>query len=208
MKGFLLVWLILAPVAASASQTTRPPQSRNKVTVFWPPQPRTKLEEFENTTGSVVIMARSMAGFIQGLDGGSLRLEYDLFTNSKTGEKAYGIRFNIVPSGDDGQPASEKNAFRDYVDYEEIDYLIEGIEYLGTISPSVTELSSYEAQFRTMSYLEISTFSTPRNTARIAIENAVDGTGRLILPPSSLTDLARLLTVAKSKLDELRQPRK
>ncbi len=47
-----------------------------------------------------------------------------------------------------------------FIDYDEIDSLIQGIDYISNVKPDVTEFENFQADYSTKGDLEISTFSS------------------------------------------------
>ena len=102
---------------------------------------------------------------------------------------------------------SEREAIA-LVDYDEIDSLLRGIEYLSKVSQDATTMQSFEAEYRTKGDFGITAFSTHRGALKIAIS-----AGRFypVTAYVNLSDLAQLRTLllgAKSTLDAVLQSRK
>ncbi|MGH9762603.1 MAG: hypothetical protein ACREDR_24600, partial [Blastocatellia bacterium] len=160
--------------------------------------PRTKLAAFEFATDSVIIKARSGMGLVRGVNRDAVRVEYDIFTNVTSGQKEYGVSLLVVP-----ETSTEKH-YRYYVDYEDIDSLLKGIDYITRMNPAVSDLVTFEAEYRSKGDLEISTFTDIHGAVRVAISNYVCGSNRTALDLAGLSEIQRLLVAAKSKLDSIK----
>lgn len=177
----------------SQSQSTRPTSCD-----CYDNQPRTKLGAFEYATDSLIVKARSAMGSVRGVLGDTVVVEYDVFTNVTHGQKEYGVSLVVSP------PAGGNTHYRYYVDYDDIDSLLKGIDYIIRMNPSVSDLATFEAEYRSKGELEISTFTDIRGAVRVSVSNYVCGTNRAAMDLSGLSEMQRLLVAAKGKLDSIR----
>jgi hypothetical protein len=107
---------------------------------------KTTIGIFEARTGTVIIKGFGQVGSISvGTDVISVRSRES--TDASTGRKAYGLAIEIA-----GDPLPRE---RTLVDYDEIDSLLGGINYLGKITYDVTPLPGFEASYTTRAGLRI-----------------------------------------------------
>jgi len=107
-----------------------------------PDKPQTKIETFQARTGTVLIKNYSTIGTVSGL-GGSVTVTSFEFVDPQSAKREYGIGVEATESG-----RLERSA-RSYVDYDEIDSLLKGIDYVSKIDVTQTKLSNFEAHYRT-----------------------------------------------------------
>ena len=105
-------------------------------------EPKTKLEAFEAQTGSVLIKGFGEIGSVSGM-GSSVVVDCREFTDATTSRKEYGITIEVKETG---RFERKDTAF---IDYDEIDSLLKGIDYISKIDKSVTLLPDFEAAYRT-----------------------------------------------------------
>ena len=161
-------------------------------------EPRTKLEAFEARTGVVIIKGYSRIGTASGLEGGSVEIETREFRDD-TGAKEYGIAVEVR---EEGMPERRRTAL---VDYDELDSLLRGLDYLGKIDSSATNLNRFEAEYRTKGELSVSAFSTRGGAVTLAVSS---GQFRRVTSLFRLEDLKAirgLVIEAKNQLDAIRQ---
>jgi hypothetical protein len=168
----------------------------------------TRLEAFQSRTGTVIIRAFSVAGFVRGSGGeGSMRVEYDVLTDSTTGEKEYGIILRVNPGT---QPDRGSNS---YIDYDEIQPLLRSIEHLSAATTSITDLPTFEATHRSKGGLVITKYVDRGGVNYIRVSSIfVTPAGALAqstvsLNPVIFNELGTLIEAAKTRLDQIRQAR-
>jgi len=107
----------------------------------------------------------------------------------------------VVVVREGGERPREDRAF---VDYEEIDPLLNAIDAIARIDESTTRLPGFEAKYRTLGDLEISVFRQTRSGAAVLITTGVCEHGRATLTLDDLAKVKALIQEAKTRLDELR----
>jgi hypothetical protein len=105
------------------------------------------------------------------------------------------------PVGDNRQRTEESRAF---IDYSEIDPLLNAIDIMSRIDETATKLAGFEARYRTHGDLEIAVFRQTRSGNAVLLSTGICErvTGTL-----SLDDLAKvkaMIQEAKGRLDEIR----
>jgi hypothetical protein len=90
----------------------------------------------------------------------------------------------------------------DYIDYDELDGLIRGLQLLSQADHATAPMDNFEALYRTRSGLSIFKVSDA-NKLTIAMKSADPGAGKNQMAPFVLDDLGRYLAAAKAKLDSI-----
>ncbi len=162
-----------------------------------PPMPATKLEAFDTNTDTIIIKATAPIGSVQGR-GGAVIVRCREITDAGTGHRESGILVDIT-SGDQSQDTM-------LIDYDELDSLLDGLDYLVKLDWSVTPLPGFDALYTTKGGFRAAAFGS-RRTGNI--EFAVRST-RVIRPPlllsrDQLSQLRSLVDQARAKLDSLRK---
>ena len=161
-------------------------------------EPKTKLEAFQAMIGVVIIKGFSRVGSATGPDGSSIEIETRELRNAESGSKEYGMAIEVR---DAGKPARRSLSF---IDYDEMEPLLRGLEYLSKVDSSITQLNRYEADYRTRGDLVISAFSGRGGVVTLAISG---GTFRKVTSFFRLEDLKAirgLVIEAKNQLDAIR----
>jgi hypothetical protein len=159
--------------------------------------PATKLEAFDTNTDTVIVKATAPIGAVPAR-GGAVAVRCREITDAGTGRRESGILVDIT-LGDQLQDTM-------LIDYDELDSLLDGLEYLGKLDWSVTSLPDFSAAYTTKGGFRAAAFGS-RRTGNI--EFAVRTT-RVIKPPlllsrDQLGQLRSLIDQAKTKLDSLRK---
>lgn len=187
----LLIAIGIAAMSAGctkAQEATPPPGPEQ-------PKPKTKLEAFQAQVGSVIIRGFSEIGAITGQYGTSVSIESREFTNATTGTKQYGVAIEVNGGG----RLELKNT--SYIDYDEIDSLIRGIDYISKIKSDVTRMNDFQADYRTKGDFRVSTYSTTGGTIAAAAASGTIGGAQALLTLSDLGKLRDLLLSAKQTID-------
>lgn len=157
--------------------------------------PKTKLEAFQARTGLVIIRGFEKVGTLKGQYGTSVEVEAKEFADATTGKKEYGIAVEVKGTND--------REHTSYIDYDEIESLLRGIDYIARIDKSVTKLSNFQADYRTKGELEISTFNSG-NEVMFAVEGGDVYSATAFFQMSELPHLRNTIATAKQRLDAVR----
>jgi hypothetical protein len=157
---------------------------------------KTEIGIFESQTGVVIVKGVGQVGSVS-TGGTVISVRCKESTSAATGHKDYGIAVEI-----------EVNQWRRLaiVDYDELDPLLNGMDYLGKITYNVTSLPGFEATFTTKSGLELIAFGNKQQGGIRTFLQYDDGP-RIPLASDQWTQLANLIAQAKMSLDSLRTPR-
>lgn len=187
LSCILLFILFVAPISLHAQNL------KDKV-----PSPKTKLEEFSARTGVVIIRGFEEIGSAFGLYSTSIKVEAKEFVNVSTGKREYGITIEVKK--EDGRYDKESTS---YIDYDEIESLINGIDYIAKVDKSKTKFSNFQADYNTKGDFKISTFSTA-GKIMVAVSSGHIGSVSAYYNLSSLTEIRALVDKAKAKIDTLK----
>lgn len=184
MKSHIAVLLLIASISFKplfAQETTS--------------DPKTKLEAFDATTGVVVVIGFSSIGTVNGLYNTSAEVDVREMLNAQSGSKQYGLMIEVTGSRD-----SKARAF---VDYDEIESLILGIDYILKIDKAITSLDSFQADYRTNGDLKLSTFNSGGRIL-FSVEAGRIGAQSSFMTLENAATLRNIFAQAKSKIDEIR----
>jgi len=129
--------------------------------------------------------------------GGEVTVETREFANATTGKKEYGVVIEV----NEGGRLERKD--RAYIDYDEIDALLKGIDYIVKVDKSVTTFDSFQADYRTKGEMTLSTFSSD-GTVKAAVSTSRIGGADLIIEIAGLQRLRVLISESKVKIDMTR----
>lgn len=185
-----LVWL-----CAGTALAQRPgPEFWRKVGCE-PFEPRTKLEAIEDRHSTVIIKGFTR---ITTVEVRGVRVDAIEMRELGNATRAKGL---VVVLREGGEHPEDNRAF---VDYEEIDPLLNAIDAIGRVDETATKLAGFEARYKTQGDLEIGVFrQTSRGTAVVLTTGICDRATTTL----SLDDLAKIRAMiqeAKSRLDEIR----
>jgi len=154
---------------------------------------KTEIENFEAQTGTVIVKGFGETGSLTtGAGVISVRCKESIDVGH--GIKQYGVAIELE--------ASPRREFF-IVDYDELDSLISGIDYLAKINYSVTALPAYDASFTTRSGLRIVAYSAVRQGG-IHTYLQFGDTPRISLASDQFAQFQNLVAQAKSSLDALK----
>lgn len=158
---------------------------------------KTDLGVFEIQTGTVIIKGFSQVGMLAvGTDVITVYCKES--TDITTGHKVDGLA--IVISGN----TSPRK--RILVDYDEINPVLDSIDYLNKITYDVTPLSSFEGSFSTKSGFRVVADSL-RKQGYIQESLEYGDDLKILLTTDQMTQLYRLIEQARKSLDTLRSPK-
>lgn len=154
---------------------------------------KTEIGIFESQTGVVIIRGFGQVGSITtGSAVISVRAKES--TSAATSHKDYGIA--VVIEVNQGRGVA-------IVDYDELDALLNGMDYLGKMTYSATSLPGFEATFTTKSGLELIAHGDKQQGGIRTFLQYDDGP-RIPLASDQWVQLAKLIEQAKTTLDSLR----
>lgn len=178
---FLSIILFFAPLDVNAQQNNQ--------------ESNTNIEAFIAKTGAVIIRGFSEIGSIRGQYGTSVTVEAREFINAQDGEKQYGISVEVVGSRDQSHSS--------YVDSDEIESLMQGLEYISQIDQSVTELDDFQADYKTKDDLVLSTY-TSSGKIEFSVQSGSVGRQTAFLDLSDADQLKNFVQQAAQKINSVK----
>jgi hypothetical protein len=157
----------------------------------------TKIEAFSSRTGIVMIKGYQEVGSVG--ETGMVSIDAREYRNASNPKQAeYGVVFEVKESG---RLERENSSF---VDADEIDALIQGIDYISGITKSITPLSNFEAEYRTKGDFSIVVFSQSNGELGVAVASGRAVKTNAYLKISDLARLKELIRDAKKLIDKLK----
>jgi hypothetical protein len=158
-------------------------------------EPRTKLEALENRHSTVILKGFTR---INTVDVRGIRLDAVEMREMGNVSRAKGLIF-VLREG--GERPDDNRAF---VDYEEIDSLLNAIDVISRIDESATKLVGFEANFKTLGDLEISVFRQTRSGNAVIMSTGICDRATVTLSLDDLAKVKAMIQEAKARLDEIR----
>jgi hypothetical protein len=190
-----ILFSIMMLVCCGTAMAQRPgPEFWRKLSCE-PLDPRTKLEALDDRHSTVIVKGFTR---ITTVEVRGVRLDAVEMRELGNVARAKGI---VIVLREGGERPSDNRAF---IDYEEIDPLLNAIDAIARIDETATKLAGFEAKYKTLGDLEIGVFrQTSRGTAVIMTTGICDRATQTL----SLDDLAKvkaMIQEAKARLDEIR----
>ena len=156
-------------------------------------QPATEIENFELQPDAIIVKGFGDVGSVS-TEGGTVTVRCKESDNLTLNRKEYGIAVTLESSVSHGYLV---------VDYDELDSLIHGLDFLSKISYDVTPLPGFDAAITTRSGLRVGAH-TERRQSVIELFLQFSGSERIPLTPDQFSQLQNLVTQAKTSLDGIR----
>jgi hypothetical protein len=172
---------------------------------FWrkvacePLEPRTKLEALEDRQNTVIIKGFTR---ITTVEISGVRVDAVEMREMGNVSRAKGIVVVVLQGGD--RPNERPNDNRAFIDYEEIDPLLNAIDAVSRVDETITKMPGFEARYRTLGDFEIGVFRQTRSGTAVIIQTGICDRARNTLSLDELAKLKAMIQEAKTRLDELR----
>lgn len=183
MRIWRVVFVLVIISTSATAQTAKQTESK------------TKLESFEAKTGTVIVSGFTTAGEVRGGLRGGVTVEAVEFTDATSGTKMSGIRIEVSQGDDIGTQSIS------FVDADEIDSLLKGIDYISKVDKSATKMNDFQADYKTRGDLTITTFSQSNGKIGTAIQSGNIGAARVFLKSDGLLNLRSLVVQAQSQIE-------
>lgn len=159
--------------------------------------PSTKLEAFSSRTGAVLVKGFSNVGTVS--DGrGTVSIDAREFRDAGNPKaREYGITIEVKEAG---RLERENTSF---IDADEVDSLLRGIDYISKADKSITTLNDFEATYKTKGDFTITTFSYS-GRVDVAVSSGRIGKSSAYLKLADLEQIKALIMQAKAKADAAR----
>jgi hypothetical protein len=169
---------------------------------FWrrvscePLEPRTKLETFEYKYGAVIIRGFTR---VRTVEFGLVRVDALEVRELGTTSRTKGVVIALQESEE-----RRRNDNRAFVDYEEIDPLLNAIDVLSRTDETTTKLAGFEARYRTLGDLEIAVFRQTRSGTAVTMTTGICTQTIVHITLDDLAKVKAMILDAKMRLDEIR----
>ncbi len=161
-------------------------------------KPTTKIEAFSVKTGVVMIKGMSTIATVGGM--GTLAIDVREFRDASAPKNVqYGLAMEVKESG----RLEREN--RSFIDEDEIESLVRGLEYISKIDRSVTSLSGFEAQYRTKGDFSITTYSDKSGGIKLAVSSGRIGKTTAFLKLADAEVIKNYLIAAQTVIASAKQ---
>jgi hypothetical protein len=156
-------------------------------------KPATKLEAFQARTGIVVVRGFTTVGSIRGM--GTVTVDArDIRDASNPKTRITGVSITVKELG---RLERENTAF---IDSDEIDSLLAGLDYVSKATKDVTPLKNFEAEYRTKGDLRITVFNNSSGELSAAVSAGRIGKTSVHIKLPQIFELRQFILEAKSKI--------
>jgi hypothetical protein len=162
-------------------------------------EPKTKVEAFQAKSGAVIIRGFTQVGSVACRSDTSIEVQCKELTDATSGKKEFGVSVTVK---NESRFAKESTS---HIDYDEIDSLLKGIEYIAKIDKSATKLASFQADYKTKGDLTVSTYSNSNGEVQAAVQSGRFGGTMAFLSLSDLNDFRKLIAKSKQTLDDVKK---
>ena len=193
----LTVLVLLLVVFCGPTFAQRPGPQFRRPLACEPVEPRTKLEAIEWQYERVLLKGFSQIATFMARDV-EVRVDAVELKDTATATRAIGL---VIALRETGENPRENRSF---IDYDEIDRLLQGLTAIGRVNESVTKLAGFEARYRTLGDLEIIVFRQSRSGIAASLTSGICDR---VIAPLTLDELDRLkahIVEAKTRLDEIK----
>jgi len=196
---------LLMLFCAGAAMAQRPGSSRPGPE-FWrkigcePFEPRTKLEAIEGRHSTVIIKGYTR---ITTVEVRGVRIDAIEMRELGNVARAKGIVVVLTREGAD-RSNDRPDDNRAFVDYEEIDSLLNAIDAVSRVDETATKLVGFEARYKTQGDLEIGVFRQTRSGTAVILQTGICDRAAQTLSLDDLSKVKAMIQEAKSRLDDIR----
>jgi hypothetical protein len=191
-----LVVLALMLFCGSALAQRSGPEFRRPLACE-PLEPRTKLEDIESRYERVITKGFTRYTSLRVADV-EIRLDAVEMKDTANSTRAMGF---VIALRELGEKPRENRSF---IDYEEIDRLIKGLEAVSKVNETMTKLAGFEARYRTLGDLEVVVFRQTRSGTAASLTSGICDRVTALLTLDDLDKLRGYLIEAKGRLDEIK----
>lgn len=168
---------------------------------FWrrvgcePFEPRTKLEALDDRHSTVIIKGFTR---ITTVEVRGVRIDAVEMREMGNVSRAKGL---VVSLREGGERPRENRAF---VDYEEIEPLLNAIDAVSRVDETSTRLPGFEARYRTQGDFEIGVFRQTRSGTAVIMTTGICDLATQTMTLDDLGKVRAMIQEAKNRLDELK----
>lgn len=165
----------------------------------------TKLDAFQGKTGNVLIKGYTEIGEVPFDDDrlGKARVSAMILTDVATGEKMSGVVIYVTELRGAIMMRGEisKQTDHSFIDYDEIDSLLNGIDYVSKATSEVTKLDHFEVIYRTKGKFQVASFGENEEKYVGANVKTASSNEGFPIGIEGLGELRTLIVKAKQELD-------
>jgi len=192
----IILFSTLTLICAGTAMAQRPgPEFWRKVGCE-PLEPRTKLEALDNRYAAVIVK-----GFTRITTVEVRGVRIDAVEMRDMGSTTGRVKGIVVVLREGGDRPNDNRAF---VDYDEIDSLLNGIDAVARVDESATKLAGFEAKYKTLGDLEIGVFRQTRSGTAVIMSTGICDRATQTLTLDDLAKVKAQIQEAKMRLDEIR----
>jgi len=163
-------------------------------------KPKTKLEAFQQQTGSVLIKGYTEIGDIVATAPSTsiVQVRAMEFVSATTKKKAMGIIVEITKVSSRMNVTGSDRAF---IDYDEVSDLLRGVDYISKATSAVTKHKQFEVKYTTKGDFSATTFNDSDGNIKASID-----VGRISahVPMDKFGEFRGFIVKAKKTLDDLK----
>ena len=171
---------------------------------FWrrvgcePLEPRTKLERIDERHSTVIIKGFTRITTVEVV---GVRIDAVDMREMGNVSRAKGL---VVVLSSTAEGSNRPRDNRAFIDYEEIEPLLNAIDAAVRVDETMTKFPGFEAKYRTLGDLEITVFRQTRSGNAAIMTTGVCEQGRTTLTFDELAKVRAMIQEAKTRLDEIR----
>ena len=162
-------------------------------------QLKTKLEAFQAKAGTVLVKSYSNITAIVGTPSGVVGVEAMELQDRSSGSRALGLVIDVKPAGEYTQHS------RAFIDFDEIESLLKGIDYISKVTGPTAPLKNFEAHYKTRGDFSIITFNQSDGTIGVSVTGGVLSSNEVFLLIQDLSKLRQAIVTAKETLEKVAQ---
>jgi hypothetical protein len=169
---------------------------------FWrkvgcePLEPRTKLEALGQRHSTVIIQGFTR---ITTVEVNGIRI--DAIEMRDVGSAVARAKGIVVVIRDVGERPDDNRAF---VDYDEIEPLLNAIDMISRVDESATKLVGFEARYKTLGDLDIGVFRQTRSGTAAFMRTGICNRATVTMSLDDLAKVRAMIQEAKTRLDEIK----
>lgn len=192
-----ILFATLVFVCAGAAMAQQPgPQFWRKVGCE-PLEPRTRLEAIDGRYNTLVVKGFTR---ITTVEVHGVRIDaVEMRDMGDTKGRVKGIV--VVLSREGAERANDNRAF---VDYDEIEPLLNAIDAIARVDETVTKFVGFEGKYKTLGDLEIGVFRQTRSGTAVIIATGICDRATQTLTLDDLAKVKAQIQEAKTRLDDIR----
>ena len=190
--ALLLLMIVSSPAVAQRSG----PEFRRPLACE-PLEPRTKLEAIDSRYERILIKGFSQVANLD-VRGGEIRIDAVELKDPVAPARATGI---VVAIREATESRRENRAL---IDYEEIDAFIRALDAVSKVNETATQLTGFEARYRTRGDLEVNVFRQNRSGMASSVATGICDRVSVFLTLDELNKFRGIILEAKTRLDEIK----